>query len=125
MPSLAFFITRTCYGTWLHGDQRGSVGDQHNRYTTPVLPENSARNHQAFQSLNETPWNMPDADRGDVRVAIERTTEIRSWRLIELNVRTNHVHVIILAPHNQPAHVGRILKTWVTGSLKSLGRHPG
>ena len=30
MPApLAYFLTWTCYGIWLHGDERGSVDDEH------------------------------------------------------------------------------------------------
>jgi hypothetical protein len=35
---LAYFITFTCYRTWLHGDERGSVDDEHNAPGTAVLP---------------------------------------------------------------------------------------
>ncbi len=34
---LAYFITFTCCGTWLHGDERGSVDREHNTPGTPVL----------------------------------------------------------------------------------------
>ena len=38
---LAFLITFRCYGTWLHGDERGSI-DRRNfhRYGTPAMPAN-------------------------------------------------------------------------------------
>ncbi len=38
---LAYFITFRCYGTWLHGDRRGSVDRFHNIYGTPRLPRTS------------------------------------------------------------------------------------
>jgi hypothetical protein len=37
---LAYLISFRAYGTWLHGDRRGSVGHFHNRYGT--LPNTSA-----------------------------------------------------------------------------------
>jgi len=39
---LAYFLTWQCYGCWLHGDPRGSVDSEHNRYGTPVLKRDDA-----------------------------------------------------------------------------------
>jgi hypothetical protein len=36
-PPLAYFLTWTCYGTWLHGDGRGSVEDEHNLPGEPYI----------------------------------------------------------------------------------------
>jgi len=38
-----FLITWTCYGTWLWGDGRWSVDDEHNAYATPLLLEDAKR----------------------------------------------------------------------------------
>jgi hypothetical protein len=35
---LAFLITFRSYGTWLHGDERGSVNRFHNQYKSALLP---------------------------------------------------------------------------------------
>jgi hypothetical protein len=40
---LAYFITFTCHGTWLHGDERGSVDRGHNAPGTPFLPPDEPR----------------------------------------------------------------------------------
>jgi hypothetical protein len=32
---LAYLITFRCYGTWVHGDDRGSMDRKHNIYRTP------------------------------------------------------------------------------------------
>jgi hypothetical protein len=39
MP-LAYLITFRSYGTWLHGDQRGSIDRFHNRYKSPYIEPN-------------------------------------------------------------------------------------
>jgi hypothetical protein len=36
---LAYFITFRAYGTWLHGDKRGSVDRHNNRYGALVFQE--------------------------------------------------------------------------------------
>ena len=50
---LGYLITFRCYGTWLHGDERGSIDRFHNRYKTPYLPRSDskrARNQRALRS---------------------------------------------------------------------------
>ncbi len=37
---LGYHITFRCYGTWLHGDERGSVDRFHNRYGSPLISPN-------------------------------------------------------------------------------------
>jgi hypothetical protein len=38
---LAFLITFRSYGTWLHGDERGSIDRRrYHTYGTPVMPAN-------------------------------------------------------------------------------------
>jgi len=37
---MAYLITFRSYGTWLHGDKRGSVDRHHNRYGAPLIPPN-------------------------------------------------------------------------------------
>jgi hypothetical protein len=32
-----YFITFRCYGSWLHGDQRGSIDWRHRAYKSPLL----------------------------------------------------------------------------------------
>jgi hypothetical protein len=120
MPALAYFITWTCYGTWLHGDKRGSVDDSHNRYGMPYLPENSARKDRVLHELAESPWVMSDADRADICAAIGHTAQVRAWHIHELNVRTNHVHVVVRAFGEEPEHVAGIFKTWATRALSPL-----
>jgi len=34
---LAYLITFRCHGTWLPGDERGSVDRFHNRYKSPYI----------------------------------------------------------------------------------------
>jgi hypothetical protein len=40
---LAYLITWTCYGTWLHGDERGAADLDHNIPGTPYLPPDAER----------------------------------------------------------------------------------
>ena len=40
---IAYFITFRTYGTWLHGDERGSTDRDHNAYDTPLLDPDADR----------------------------------------------------------------------------------
>ncbi|HLF67316.1 MAG TPA: hypothetical protein VI522_06820 [Gammaproteobacteria bacterium] len=40
---LAYFITFTTYGTWLHGNEKKSVDKHHNIYTAPLVSPSSAK----------------------------------------------------------------------------------
>lgn len=48
----AYLITFTCYGTRLHGDDRGTVDDDHNIHGTPVLPTNHDQQDVALRRMN-------------------------------------------------------------------------
>ena len=55
-----------------------------------------------------------------VTEAIERTCTFRDWRLLAVNVRTNHVHVVLIAE----APVEKVLadiKAWATRALRERG----
>ena len=40
---LGYLITFRCYGTWLHGDERGSTNRYHNIYNSPHIPASQIR----------------------------------------------------------------------------------
>jgi len=40
---LAYFLTFTTYGAWLHGQSPGSVDDEHNQIATPFIEPNPNR----------------------------------------------------------------------------------
>ena len=52
---LGYLITFRCYGTWLHGDERGSVDRFHNWYGTPTFSPNPARQNQNSGRLRHAP----------------------------------------------------------------------
>ena len=92
---LAHLITFRCYGTWLHGDQRGSVDRLHNRYKAPYAPANDNRNRHNKDMLECEPVLLDAPRRASVEAAIRETCVYRKWILLAINVRTNHVHVVV------------------------------
>src|SRR5436853_6589368 len=91
---LAHLITFRCYGTWLHGDERGAVDRLHNRYKAPFARA-SQRRYEHNRKLLKGEAVILNADqRSSVENAIRETCLIRHWLLHALSVRTNHVHAV-------------------------------
>jgi hypothetical protein len=89
---LAHLITFRCYGTWLHGDARGSVDRLHNQYKAAYAPANENRNRHNEGILKSKPLVLDASQRSSVENAIRETCIHRRWTLHAINVRTNHVH---------------------------------
>ena len=117
---LAYLITFTCYGTWLHGDERGSVDIQHNQFGEPFLEEDTQREQKEFKQLKHVPVYLSQDQRTSVAQSIGEVCEFRGWKLWEVNVRTNHVHVV-LSSEELPKKILRDLKTRSTMNLKNSG----
>jgi REP element-mobilizing transposase RayT len=94
---LAYFISFRCYGTWLHGDGRGSVDCNNNIYGTPILPPDEEKKLEMRSRMKRDPVELTAARRTAVETAIRETCDIRGWVLRAINVRTNHVHSVVTA----------------------------
>jgi len=120
MKPLAYLITFTCHGTWLHGDKRGSVDPQHNQFGTPFIEEDSPREQEAYKNLTHEPVYLSLQQRDNITQSIREVCEFRGWKLLEVNVRTNHVHAVVQSPES-PKKIFRDLKSRSTMNLKSSG----
>jgi REP element-mobilizing transposase RayT len=94
---LAYFISFRSFGTWLHGDRRGSVDRFHNRYKSPYMPESESWQNYNHQRLKTKPVLLDAERRKFVDKAIRETCKLRKWWLYAINVRTNHVHSVVTA----------------------------
>jgi len=94
---LAYFISFRAYGTWLHGDKRGSIDRFHNQYRKPYAKSNDKWLRYNEQRLQSAPLILKARHRRSVETAIRETCRIRNWLLQAINVRTNHVHSVVSA----------------------------
>jgi REP element-mobilizing transposase RayT len=94
----AYLITFRSYGTWLHGDRRGSVDRFHNTYGTPRLPRNLPRERYDRSLMAGPPVRLNAKQRAAIERGIRETCRIRKWALWAFNIRTNHVHSVVTAP---------------------------
>jgi REP element-mobilizing transposase RayT len=111
---LAYLLTWTCYGTWLPGDARGWVdGVTHETH----LGADSEREQQARQLMVQDVVTLNEAERELVAATIRDHCRVRGWPLHAVNVRTNHVHVVVgaCAP---PDKALREFKAWCTRRLR-------
>src|SRR5687768_13597350 len=121
---LALLITFRCYGTWLHGDMRGSVDKRNNIYGTPNIPENKAWLKRNMAELNHSPVTLSAEMRRSVEIAIKEACAIRNWALSALHPRTNHVHSVIRAGNVSSKKVLHALKANATRRMRDEGTWP-
>ena len=115
---LAYHITWTTYGTWLHGDARGWVKDGEPGVHQPN-PEVEA---VMRARMSDTPVLLSDEQRAVVETTIREHVAMRGWELHALNVRSNHVHVVVSAAIH-PDQVMEQFKAWCSRRLSErLGR---
>jgi len=118
---LAHLITFRCYGSWLHGDERGSVDRSHNRYRSPYIPVNDQWRKHNTQTLKGEPVSLDAAQRQSVEAAVRETCALRNWFLRALNVRTNHVHCVVFIGETKADLVLIALKANATRQMQQDG----
>ena len=121
---LAYFITFRCYGTWLHGDERGAVDRFHNLYGTPLLSPDDDFRLRNERLLRRDPVVLRPEQRHAVDRSIRETCTVRGWLLRAVNVRSNHVHVVVSTESNRPDRALSAFKANATRELRRDGAWP-
>ncbi len=114
---LAYLITFHTYGSWLHGEAKGSVDDNHNRVESDFLPTDARRQVAAKNLMRHDAVVLGSDQRDAVWAAITAVCEHRQWEPLAINVRTNHVHVVVSAPV-KPEKVMNDFKIWAMRKLR-------
>lgn len=115
---LGFLITWTTYGTWLPGDQRGWVTEKQPGIQAP----NPRRETAAKRKLVSPPLILSGDQRRIVEATIRRHCEIRGWHLHAINVRSNHVHLVVSADV-APETIMEQFKAWCSRRLSEASPH--
>ena len=116
----AYLITFRTYGTWLHGDERGSVDRTHNRYGDSLIGGNERWRKHNRESMKRSPVRLNADKREAVEEGIQETCSRRKWTLWSLNVRSNHLHAVVTAFCN-PDKVMNAFKANATRKLREAG----
>jgi hypothetical protein len=88
---LAYFISFRTYGTWLHGDERGSVSRKQNKYGTARIASNKRLQRAERNLLKHPPVTLDAYQRPVVEKAVREVCDHRGYTLLAINVRTQHV----------------------------------
>src|SRR4051812_32026013 len=112
---LAYLLTFRSYGTWLHGDPRGWVEHSRGDPLRRNPPEGIRRACERL--LANAPVVFDARQRLLIHRTIAQVCEARGWRLLAVNVRTNHVHVV-LSGCGAPEPMMTALKAWSTRVLR-------
>lgn len=118
---LAFLITFRTYGTWLHGDERGSVNRFRNQYKTERLPPEKKWLEKNSQRLTREIVVLDAAQRHCIEAAARETCEIRNWHLHAINARTNHVHSVVSIGKKKPEIALNAFKANATRKMRENG----
>jgi REP element-mobilizing transposase RayT len=94
---LAYFISFTCYGSRLHGDDRGSVDLRHNVFGTPILPPDPELVTNRRAVMKHSPYALEENRPAIVLDGIVALAAKRGWTLWAAHVRTQHLHVVLTA----------------------------
>ncbi|MBK7403235.1 MAG: transposase [Phycisphaerales bacterium] len=122
---LAYFLTWTTRGSWLHGDERGSVDRQHNGWERARLHADQWRAAGEFGQLGRKAITLSPEAREIIRAVLVEVCAQRDWKLLAENVRTNHIHVVVAAAGYEPEQVMAQLKSWSTRRLRERGHVSG
>jgi REP element-mobilizing transposase RayT len=121
-PPLAYFLTWTTKGTWLHGDPRGSADRTQNRVGTPRLLADPTRASRDRMSLRSEAFVMDERARLVVDGTIRGHCERRGWEIRAINVRSNHVHLVVACRSDvTPEDAMSQCKAWSTRRLREAG----
>ena len=120
MPDvLAYHITWRTYGTWLPGDERTWV-----KHKTLGIREGSAALEKHAKGLmTQDPVSLTESQRAIVEATIREHCRIREWLLHAINVRSNHVHVVVSAGIH-PNQIMNQFKAWCSRRLNEATANP-
>ena len=115
---LAYLITFRSYGTWLPGDKRGSIDHHHNRYKSPYREPNQNLQQYSVGHLKCPPVILDASKRNAVEQAVREVCNYRAWLLRAINVRTNHVHMVVSIGESSPSQALNSFKAYSTRKMR-------
>lgn len=114
---LAYLLTFRTFGTWLHGDERESIGrDGRNYYGKPRIQPKPEFELAIKEQMKQPPFILTKPMRRIVESAIKELCHRRGDGLSAVNVRSNHAHAVVSA-HMKPERIADALKANATKML--------
>ena len=120
---IAYLITYTTYGTWMHGDKRGSVDKEHNQYGSAFMAADLALHRKEENALKNPSFMLGSRQREEVLEAILQVCRFRGWFAHAVHVRANHVHIVV-ASLAKPEKMMVDFNTYATRAIKRRHNEP-
>lgn len=118
---LAYLITIRTYGTWLHGDNRGSMDRrEYNVYGAAKIAPSERAQERDRKLMKSMPYEMDARARSAVNTAIRGVCAYRAYSLFAANVRTTHAHIVASAS-DRPELMMNSFKAYSTRELRKMG----
>ncbi len=112
-----YFLTFSTYGTRLLGREKGSF-----RWDSQYVEPNAALYNYMSVNLNEPRVVFSTVESAIVHDSIMASAHQFGWEIDALNVRTDHVHIVLFTPEGaRPPEIVRKLKTGATYALYETG----
>jgi REP element-mobilizing transposase RayT len=116
-----YLITFRCYGTWLHGDVRGSVDRRwFNKYGSPMISPDREKVVRESRLMKGVAFQLGADERRVVENAIREVCDFRRYCLFAVNVRTNHAHTVV-SNSDIPERIMNSFKAYSTRALRNAG----
>jgi len=116
---LAYLITVRSYGTWLHGDERGSMDRrEYNRFGDPKIAASKLKVTSDRNLMKTAPFLFNSTIRRSIEAAIREVCKMRIYSLYAINVRSNHAHMVASASA-EPEFMMNSFKSYATRRLRS------
>ena len=125
MPEpLAYFITFTCYGCRLHGDDPYTVDRDHSIIDGPHLEPNEQYRRASVDAMKQAPYNLDEVRRKLVLESVREVSRYRKWVLLAVHVRSTHVHLLVQAAGYTPEQAMTMFKAYASRALNRAGVDP-
>ncbi len=85
---------------------------------SPYLPPDGERLKHTLSQLSSEVVTLTAEQRGLVEQAIRETCEVRKWILLAINVRTNHVHLVVSIGISKPGRALNDFKEYATRRMR-------
>src|SRR3569623_697276 len=115
---IAYLLTFRTFGTWHHGNTKGSVGrDKTNVYGQPGISASVPLIVKMNTGQKCRPTILTSEERDIECIAIREVCEFRGYDLYALNVRTNHTHSVVSHP-GKPEKIVNAFKAYSPRALR-------
>ena len=116
----AYFITFNTYGSWLHGDSRGSVLRRPFRGRKGIINSHPGLHLYQRDNLPQKPVTLSEEQRVVVLEAIVEECSFRQWKLHAQTIREQHCHAAVEGDCT-PEKIMKNLKARATRKLREKG----